>query len=96
MQTDGFNAKDTILDQRMVTSLSTAVAVTWAPSGSRCVEIECEDQPIRLWENGTNPTTLSGKLLNPGDAYKSYIGDFTKLIIIETTPSAKCSVTCRS
>ena len=93
---DGPNSRDTVLDFRMVTSLSSAVAIDWAPSGTRFVQIEAEDQPIRVREDNTAPTNVSGRLLNPGDSITLYPqpGDIAKIKIIETTPSAKVSVTC--
>lgn len=92
---DGFNAVDIILDERMVTSLSSAVTVTWAPSGTRWVDIDVEDQAVRVWEGGATPTTSSGRLLYPGDSIRCWGKDpQTNLKIIEVTASAKVSVTC--
>jgi hypothetical protein len=76
-----------------VTSLSSAVGLGSIPSGSRWAKIEVEGQPVRYREDGTNPTTSVGHILNPGDIYDCTISDLTEFKAIETAASAKFNVT---
>lgn len=75
---------------QQITSLSAAAALT-VPSGAQLAVIECETQPVRWRDDGTNPTSSVGMLLNPGDVL-IYDASFANIRFIETTASAKINV----
>lgn len=75
---------------QQITSLSSATLLT-VPAGSTLAVIEAESQAVRWRDDGTNPTSSVGHVLNPGDVYV-YRGNLGGIKFIEVTTSAKLSV----
>jgi len=73
-----------------VTGLSAAKGLT-VPAGAKVAYINTEDQSVRWRDDGTNPTTTVGGVLEPG-SYFSYTGDLSAIKFIEETASAKLNV----
>lgn len=74
-----------------LTSLSAAAGVGTIPAGTTYALIQCESQQVRWRDDGTNPTTTVGILMNVGDVL-SYDGNLAALAFIEVTASAKLNV----
>lgn len=71
-----------------VTGLSSAVQLSASvPSGaSRCL-LKVETQPVRWRDDGSNPTSTDGMLIDVGDEFW-YTGQVKALRFIETAASA--------
>lgn len=80
----------TNMGYQQVTSLSSAASLT-VPAFAKLAVIQAESQPVRWRDDGTNPTTSVGMILNPGD-YLFYNGNIGALKFIETAASAKINV----
>lgn len=75
---------------QQITSLSSATLLS-VPSGSTLAVIEAESQAVRWRDDGTNPTSSVGHVLNPGDVYV-YRGNLGGIKFIEVAASAKLNV----
>lgn len=74
-----------------VTSLSSATGLT-VPDNATWALIQCQDQPVRWRDDGTNPTASVGMYLSP---LETLTYDGTKLSaikFIEVTASAKLNI----
>ena len=69
-----------------ITGLSTVKSLT-VPGGVRTVMLKCETQPVRWRDDGTDPTTTDGFLLDAGEEFM-YTGKPQKLRFIETVPGS--------
>lgn len=74
-----------------VTSLSSAVGMGTIPDHTKLAVIQCESQQVRYRDDGTNPTTTVGVILNVGDVL-FYNGTMSALKFIEVTASAKLNI----
>jgi hypothetical protein len=75
---------------QQITSLSSAAGLT-VPAGSALAFINCEGQAVRWRDDGTNPTTSIGHVLNVGETL-AYDGNLGLIKFIEVTTSAKLNV----
>lgn len=75
-----------------MTSLAAAVPLEGIKEGATSVRVEVEGQPVRWRGDNTNPTASVGNLLAVG-AVLEYNGVLESLRFIQTTASAKLSVT---
>ena len=71
-----------------VTSLASAID---CPVPGRIVYLVAESQGIRIRDDGTDPTTTIGFLIPAGSCFR-YVGDTSKLRIIEAAASATLNV----
>ena len=74
-----------------ITSLGTAVGLTLPAAGASYALIKAEGQTVRWRDDGTNPTTTDGILLDIGDEMW-YTGELTKIKFIETTAAGTLHV----
>lgn len=74
-----------------ITSVSSAVGLGTIPSGVKLTLIQCESQDVRWRDDGTNPTTSVGVVLQAGQTLV-YNGNPSTIKFIETTASAKLNV----
>ncbi len=77
---------------QQLTGLSSAQSLT-IPAGTRLAIFQAEAQNVRWRDDGINPTSSVGMLMQPGDVF-IYTGMFTGATIkfIEVTASAKVNV----
>lgn len=75
-----------------LTSLGTAVSLGTIPAGARMVLIQAQDQNVRWRDDGTDPTSSAGMVIEAGQTLV-YIGRLSSVKLIETTASAKVNVT---
>lgn len=75
---------------QQVASLSSAAGLT-PVAGSVFAIIQAESQQVRWRDDGTNPTTTVGMVLNPGENLL-YNGNLGAIKFIEVTASAKLNV----
>ena len=75
---------------QQITALAAATGLT-VPSRAEWALIECEAQSVRWRDDGTNPTTTVGHVLNPGDVLE-YKGLLSAIRFIETAVGAKLNV----
>ena len=73
---------------QQVTTLSSAID---CPVPGRVIYLVAETQGIRIRDDGTDPTTSVGFLIPAGTCFK-YVGDASKLRIIEAAASATLNV----
>ena len=78
------------LGYQQITSLSSAVGLT-VPTGATVALISPESQSVRWRDDGTNPISSVGMVLNAGD-YIFYTGYLEKIKFIEVTASAKLNI----
>lgn len=80
---------------QQITSLASAVGLTLPTAtgspGPRMAVIQAESKSVRWRDDGTNPTTSVGTLLEAGSDFL-YTGDLTRIKFIETAASAKLNV----
>jgi len=75
---------------QQVTSLSSAAALT-VPTAANLALIQAEDQNVRWRDDGTDPTTTVGIVLEAGDDFW-YTGSLAALKFIQETATAKLNV----
>lgn len=75
---------------QQITSLSSAAALT-VPDEARIALIHAESKSVRWRDDGTNPTTSVGMVLDAG-AIMLYDGSLSAIRFIETAASAKLNV----
>lgn len=75
---------------QQITALGSAAALT-VPAGAKIALIGIENQPVRLRDDGTNPTASVGFKIAVGDSLQ-YTGDLSNVKLIETTTSATVNV----
>ena len=73
-----------------LTSLATATGLSLVPNGAIGALIQAEDQVVR-WHDVITPTTSLGMVLSAGDTMW-YVGDLSKIKVIELAASAKLNV----
>lgn len=78
------------LGYQQITSLSSAVGLT-VPAGATVALISPESQSVRWRDDGTNPISSVGMVLNAGDSI-FYTGYLEKITFIEVTASAKLNI----
>lgn len=74
-----------------ITSVSSAVSLGTIPDGTKLTLIQAESQNVRWRDDGTNPTTTVGMLLQAGQTLV-YNGNPARVRVIETTASASVNV----
>lgn len=75
-----------------MTSLGTAVGFTSVPAGSQYALIKTEGQTVRWRDDGNNPTTTDGMLIDVGDEFWYTGNDLSDIKFIETAASATLHV----
>ncbi len=75
---------------QQITSLAAAVALT-VPTGSRYAMLKCTAQSVRIRDDGTDPTTAIGMLIDVGDELW-YTGKLSRVKVIQTAVSATLDV----
>lgn len=75
-----------------MTSLGTSASLTSIPDGVKLVAIQCEAQNVRWRDDGTDPTTTVGMILEVGQTL-IYNGNPAEIEFIEITAGAKLNVT---
>lgn len=73
-----------------MTSLATALPLPLVP-GARIALLQAETKDIRWRDDATDPTAAVGIVLAAGSSYW-YIGDVSKVRVIEVTASAKLNI----
>lgn len=76
----------TPLGCQQLTSLGSATGIT-APAGTTLISLTVESQPVRMRDDGTNPTASVGLLLPVGGPWP-YSGSMTAVKFIQTAASA--------
>lgn len=84
--------RDVAIGFNQETSFATAAGLGTIPNGARWALIEVEAQPVRWRDDGTNPSTTVGQVLNPGDVLPYNGSDLTKFKAIETAAGAKLNI----
>jgi hypothetical protein len=82
---------DTPNGNETVFPLTTATGLTPPKLGTRFALIAVEDQNIRYWDDGTDPTTTEGVLLSIGQIF-IYNGVMSAIKFIEVDVGAKLQV----
>ena len=80
------------LGYQQITSLSSAAGLT-VQKGAAGALIQCETQNVRWRDDGTDPTTTVGMLLEAGKELVYEAGNLAALKFIEVSASAKLNVT---
>jgi len=75
---------------QQITALSSAAALT-VPDEARIALVQAESKSVRWRDDGTNPTTSVGMVLDAG-AVLLYDGSLSALRFIETAASAKLNI----
>ena len=78
------------LGYQQITNVSSAVGLTVPPHATLAL-ISPETQSVRWRDDGTNPTTTVGTVLNAGD-YMFYTGYLENIKFIEITTSASLNI----
>lgn len=89
----GLSAAPTVLGYQQIVGLAGATALT-VPTGTRVAFIQAELQTVRWRDDGTDPTSTVGNLLDTVIVLQ-YAGDFSKLRLIETSASANVNIEYR-
>jgi hypothetical protein len=76
--------------KEFLTNLSSAVTLT-PPAGAKLAVIQCQNESIRFWDDGSTPTASEGVQMDDGDIYH-YTGDFSTIKFIEVTSGARLAV----
>lgn len=74
-----------------LTSLASAASLGTVPNGTKLTLIQAQGQPIRWRDDGVNPTSSVGMLLDAGQTLV-YNGDPAAMRLIETASSAVVNV----
>lgn len=69
-----------------MTGLSSSKSLT-VPANAKTALLKVETQPVRWRDDGTDPTTTDGMLLDVGEEFW-YTGDLAEIEFIETASSA--------
>lgn len=78
------------LGYEKVTGLSSSKSLT-PPANAKQALLKVESQPVRWRDDGTDPTTTTGMLLDVGEEFW-YTGDIAEIEFIETAASATLHV----
>src|SRR3989337_2492371 len=78
----GLAATPTILGFQSIAAITVATALT-VPAGTVVAYIQVEGQAVRWRDDGTNPTSVAGLILNPGDPLLMYSGRLSNLKFIQ-------------
>lgn len=78
------------LGYQQLTSLAAATSLT-VPTGATRALLLAEGQAIRWRDDGTNPTAAVGMPIAAGESIP-YVGNLSKLRVIEQTASAKLNI----
>lgn len=79
-----------VVGYQQLSSLSTAVGLV-VPTGANVAIFIAQDQDVRWRDDGTNPTTTVGMLMQKGIPLE-YAGPLTAFKMIEAAASAKVNV----
>jgi hypothetical protein len=75
------------LGYQKITPLSTPAKALTVPARCRSVMLKCETQSVRWRDDGTDPTSSDGFLLDSGEEF-FYTGKVAKLRFLEVTAGA--------